>query len=243
MSKLFRILGINRKIMASKTYYIYEIPGVKIGCTDNVKKRIKKQGYTNYTILETHTDIHQASQREIELQKHYGYRVDTKPYWKTIKMASSGGKIGGKKNKESGHMSNIGKKYGKINGKKNVESGHIVALGKIIGKKNVESGQLASIASLGGKTQGKKNKESGHIADLGKKYGKIAGKKAVESGQIAALGKLKRKLTFEQAEEIREKFTKMDGGKLVRYDTLAFEYNVSQSVIWSIIKNKTYTEQ
>ena len=188
--------------MASKTYYIYEIPGVKIGCTWNVERRVEKaQGYTNYKILEQHTDIYEASRREIELQKKYGYPVDRKPYWKTIKMASSGGKIGGKKNKESGHIANLG-------------------------KKSVESGHLARIASLGGKNggkiQGKKNKESGHIANL---------------------GKLKRKLTFEQAEEIREKFYKMDGGKMERYDTLAAHYNVSSTAILNIIQNKTYTEK
>jgi hypothetical protein len=198
-----------------KRYYIYEIPGVKIGCTWNVKRRVEKnQGYTNYIILETHTDIYEASRREIELQKKHGYRVDTKPYWKTIKMPTTegsrkAGKKAGKKNKESGHMSNIGKKYGKTNGK------------------------------INGKIQGKKNVESGHMARIGK----IQGKKNVESGHMTALGKLSRKLTFEQAEQIREKFYKMDGGKMERYDTLASEYNVSQSIIWSIIKNKTYTEK
>ena len=217
--------------MASKTYYIYEIPGVKIGCTWNVKKRVEKQqGYTNYKILEQHTDIIEASRREIELQKQYGYKVDTTPYYKIYEQSSKGGK----KNVESGHISNLGRKYGKIQGKKSVDSGH-----------------LASIASLGGKIAGKKAVESGHMAALGKIYGKIYGKKAVESGHLARIaslggkiaGKLSRKLTFEQAEEIRKKFTKMDGGKGVRYDTLAAEYNVSPSAIKLIIYNKTYKEQ
>jgi len=66
------------------TYYIYHIPGVKIGCTSQLKTRLKKQRFTEWEILETHTDIMVASAREIELQKEYGYTVDTIPYWKSI---------------------------------------------------------------------------------------------------------------------------------------------------------------
>jgi hypothetical protein len=193
-----------------KKYYIYEIPGVKIGCAWNVKRRVKGQGYTNYKILEHHNDIMEASKREIELQRKYGYKVDKIPYYKSVSNFTTegcrkAGKISGKKNVESGHIASLGKKYGKING-----------------KKAAESGQLASIASLGGKIGGKKNKES---------------------GQIAALGKANKKLTFEQAQEIREKFHKMDGGKYVRYNALAAHYNVSNTAIQNIIKNKTYTEK
>ena len=192
--------------MASKQYYIYEIPGVKIGCTENPKRRIETvQGYTNYKILEQHTDIIEASRREIELQKQYGYKVDTTPYYKIYEQSIKGGK----KNVESGHIANLGRKYGKLAGKKNKESGHMATI-QSLGKK------------IGGKIQGKKNKES---------------------GQIAALGKSKRKLTFEQAEEIREKFYKMDGGKMERYNVLASQYNVSNSAIRYIIQNKSYTEK
>lgn len=123
-------------------YYIYHIPGKKIGCTTNPKRRIEQnQRYKEYQILETHTDINIASQREIELQKQYGYEVDRKPYYKTIKMCSKGGisaklvnaqskagKLGGKKNKESGHISYIGKIFGKIQGIKNVQSGHLESI-------------------------------------------------------------------------------------------------------------------
>ena len=62
-------------------YYIYHIPGVKIGCTKHLESRMKKQGFTDWDILETHTDIQLASNREKELQKEYGYRVDGKPYY------------------------------------------------------------------------------------------------------------------------------------------------------------------
>jgi hypothetical protein len=56
-----------------KKYYIYHVPGVKIGCSTEPNYRVKRQGYDKYEILETHTDINIASQREIELQNQYGY--------------------------------------------------------------------------------------------------------------------------------------------------------------------------
>lgn len=123
-------------------YYIYHIPGVKIGCTTNVKRRVNKQGYSEYQILETHTDIHIASQREIELQKQYGYKVDNTLYSQSYEWATSGNppiqpmlngfKNWFKNNKEI-HCKNAklgGLKQGPITGKKNAESGHISALGK-----------------------------------------------------------------------------------------------------------------
>ena len=61
-------------------YYIYHIPGVKIGCSKNPKRRVKKQGYTEFTILETHTDIQIASERERSLQKEYGFKMDNTLY-------------------------------------------------------------------------------------------------------------------------------------------------------------------
>ena len=67
-----------------KNYYIYHIAGIKIGCTINVPKRMKQQGFTEWEHLETHTDIYEASDREIELQKEYGLPVDIVPYWKSV---------------------------------------------------------------------------------------------------------------------------------------------------------------
>ena len=61
-------------------YYIYHIPGVKIGCTNDLQKRMSDQGFTEWEILETHTDGWLAGDREIELQKEYGYKVDTCHY-------------------------------------------------------------------------------------------------------------------------------------------------------------------
>ena len=64
-------------------YCIYHIPNKKIGVTNDLKNRVEKQqGYREgeYEVLEMSEDIDYISQREIELQKKYGYRVDRKLY-------------------------------------------------------------------------------------------------------------------------------------------------------------------
>ena len=61
-------------------YYIYHIPGEKIGVTKDLSRREKENGHTQI-ILEEHTCIFQVSDRELELQTQYGYRVDSNPYW------------------------------------------------------------------------------------------------------------------------------------------------------------------
>ena len=66
-------------------YYIYHIPGKKIGCTKNPNSRLRQQNANVYEILETHSDIHIASKREIELQKEYGYKVDSSTYFDSTK--------------------------------------------------------------------------------------------------------------------------------------------------------------
>ena len=89
-----------------KKYYIYHIKGIKIGCTQNPKIRINKnQGYTEWEILEEHIDILIASDREIELQKKYGYKVDKIPYWKSIEHREKGSKT----LREIGYYDNFGK--------------------------------------------------------------------------------------------------------------------------------------
>ena len=111
-----------------KTYYIYHIEGIKIGCTVNPNIRPKKQGYSNYCILEEHDDIYIASAREIELQKQYGYKVDTTPYWKTLKIATKegrlkGGQKGGEWSIKTGHMKKLNSLGGKAIAKINRENG------------------------------------------------------------------------------------------------------------------------
>jgi NTP pyrophosphatase (non-canonical NTP hydrolase) len=64
-------------------YYLYHIPGKKIGVTRNLNTRVTlMQGYkeNEYEVLEQSSDIDYISDREIELQKSYGYKVDRQSY-------------------------------------------------------------------------------------------------------------------------------------------------------------------
>jgi len=70
-----------------KTYTVYEVIGRKIGCTDDFERRLKEiikrydVSLEEVIILEKHTDIYLASEREQELQRSNGYKVDKDPYW------------------------------------------------------------------------------------------------------------------------------------------------------------------
>lgn len=68
-------------ITPGTVFYIYEIPGKKIGCSTNAKSRTRQQGSRSYRLLEQHTDIFEATRRELELQSQFGYKVDRVPYW------------------------------------------------------------------------------------------------------------------------------------------------------------------
>ena len=64
-------------------YYLYHIPGKKIGVTRDLNNRVTLiQGYkeNEYEVLEQSPDIDYISDREIELQKSYGYKIDLKKY-------------------------------------------------------------------------------------------------------------------------------------------------------------------
>ena len=64
-------------------YYIYHIPGKKIGVTNNLLKRVTKaQGYKQeeYEIILQSEDINYIADQEIKLQKKFGYKVDITPY-------------------------------------------------------------------------------------------------------------------------------------------------------------------
>ena len=70
-------------------YYIYHIPGKKIGVTRNLNTRVTlTQGYNpdEYEVLDQSDDIDYISEKEIELQKSYGYRVDRKKYNELVKL-------------------------------------------------------------------------------------------------------------------------------------------------------------
>jgi len=65
------------------TYYIYHIPGKKIGVTRDLKHRVEEQqgyGPNEYDIIMKSDNIEYVSEQEIYLQKMYGYRVDETPY-------------------------------------------------------------------------------------------------------------------------------------------------------------------
>jgi len=69
----------------NKIYYLYHIPGKKIGVTRDLNSRVTlQQGYrqSEYEVLLTSDDIDYISDKEIELQKSYGYKVDVKLYKK-----------------------------------------------------------------------------------------------------------------------------------------------------------------
>ena len=64
-------------------YYLYHIPGKKIGVTRDLNTRVTLiQGYkpSEYEVLDQSDDIDYISDKEIELQKSYGYKIDRKKY-------------------------------------------------------------------------------------------------------------------------------------------------------------------
>ena len=64
-------------------YYLYHIFGKKIGVTCDLKDRLTRQqgyGYKEYEVLDSSDDIDYISNKEIELQKLYGYKVDRQSY-------------------------------------------------------------------------------------------------------------------------------------------------------------------
>jgi len=65
------------------TYYIYHIPGKKIGVTRNLQERVtNQQGYEEgeYDILMKSDNISYISEQELYLQEMYGYKVDRQSY-------------------------------------------------------------------------------------------------------------------------------------------------------------------
>ena len=69
-------------------YKIYHIPGQKVGCTTNVKRRVEQtQGYKSgeYEVLFETDDLLEASNTERAYQQNYGYKKDRTMYHKLIK--------------------------------------------------------------------------------------------------------------------------------------------------------------
>ena len=64
-------------------YYLYHIPGKKIGVTTDLYERVEcQQGYgpSEYDVIMSTEDINLVSKKEIQLQKSMGYKVDMKQY-------------------------------------------------------------------------------------------------------------------------------------------------------------------
>jgi len=64
-------------------YKIYHIPGVKIGCTTSIQRRvIETQGYKpgEFEILFETDNVAKASYMEKKYQEDFGYKIDRKPY-------------------------------------------------------------------------------------------------------------------------------------------------------------------
>ena len=64
-------------------YFLYHIPGKKIGVTrDLISRVVDQQGYDldEIEVLDQSTDIDYISDRELELQQSYGYRIDRQKY-------------------------------------------------------------------------------------------------------------------------------------------------------------------
>ena len=71
------------ELFTDNKYYIYHIPGKKIGVTRDLNNRVTLvQGYkpNEYEVLDFSDDIDYISKKEIELQKSYGYKVDRSLY-------------------------------------------------------------------------------------------------------------------------------------------------------------------
>ena len=69
--------------MKEINYYLYHIPGKKIGVTrDLISRVVEQQGYDldEVEVLEQSTDIDYISDRELELQLSHGYKVDRQKY-------------------------------------------------------------------------------------------------------------------------------------------------------------------
>lgn len=90
--------------MFERPYFIYEVVGVKVGCTCDLENRLKAYGDKIIKILEVHWDIELASERERDLQSKLGYRVDPTFYWKSYQSYSNAWRWVGKPSRRS-HLS------------------------------------------------------------------------------------------------------------------------------------------
>lgn len=74
------------------TYYLYHIFGKKIGVTCDLKDRLtRQQGYAcgEYEVIDSSEDIDYISEKELELQLVYGYKIDRQSYKELITKQSN----------------------------------------------------------------------------------------------------------------------------------------------------------
>ena len=77
-------------------YYLYHIPGKKIGVTTDLYERVEcQQGYgpDEYQVIMSTEDVDLVSKKEISLQRALGYKVDMKPYKDLYKPNNNNMKI------------------------------------------------------------------------------------------------------------------------------------------------------
>ena len=125
-------------------YYIYHIPGIKIGCTKYYPQRCIDQGFNSYELIETHEDVEIASNREIELQIQYGYGRDSMAYTKTLEGVEASKRVLTRETRAANLM--IGRQmwYGTeayYNHQRNANPN--------LGRSNVESGHWDNITKIG----------------------------------------------------------------------------------------------
>ena len=210
-------------------YSIYHIPTYvwkdgsigKIGCTGQTpwNKRVEQQTDDWYELLETHTDIHIASNREIELQKKYGYKVDTCSYFDSVKRNSGKQHIGGSASFKSQWKNNRDKMVEKT---------------KQAGKSCYELG--LGVHSLS-KEQLSKNGSKGYAKGLGS----LSTKELQKIHDKRLDGVLKnRKFTKEQVQWIRKVFTPRHS----EYGCIALskQFNVTEGSMRNLIKRRTYKD-
>lgn len=68
-------------------YYIYYIKNEKVGCTNNLKRRVEReQGENNYIVLGKTNCINKASQLEIYWQNIFSFKKDKISYKQTLNL-------------------------------------------------------------------------------------------------------------------------------------------------------------
>jgi hypothetical protein len=104
-------------------YYIYHIPNLKWGCTNNLEKRFRYTKYKLEDVTEVITcdDLDIAADTEEYLNKKFNYKCQSTNYRNVLNgAASAGGKVGGKtqgnRNKISGLIYTITTKEGQSEG-------------------------------------------------------------------------------------------------------------------------------